>query len=95
MLAETEEHENTYRGFNPAFVRRVWQKRRKLAGRQPPPGLKRVAWSPEEKAMVVEMKGRGLSHGQIARAVGRTKNMVTGLVHRNPQWRTTGKDTHS
>lgn len=95
MLAEKEEFENTYRGFNPAFVRRVWQKRRKLAGRKYQPGMKRQGWSGEEKAIVAEMCGRGLSCGQIALAIGRTPNAVVGIVHRNPQWRTTGKDTHS
>lgn len=94
MLADTEEHDNIYRGFNPAFVRRVWQKRRKMAGRKYQPGMKRQGWSADEKSMVAEMVGRGLSCGQIALTIGRSANSVVGIVHRNPQWRQPGKDTH-
>lgn len=72
------EAESRYRGLNPAFVRRVWAKRRK---EQPVPRPRGVKWTPEAKARIAEMMLRGCSYGQIARVFGCTSDAIGGVVH--------------
>ncbi|WP_192258634.1 hypothetical protein [Mesorhizobium caraganae] len=72
--------------FNPSFVRSVWRKRRKAEGRKPPPPRTRHnGWTPDELAAVAEGVRKNMTRQQIARSIGRTKNAVTGVIHRNPQ----------
>lgn len=75
--------------FNPSFVRSVWRKRRKAEGRKPPPPRANYnCWTPADLAAVAEGVRKNMTRQQIARSVGRTKNAVTGVIHRNPQWAT-------
>jgi hypothetical protein len=39
-------------------------------------------WTPEETALIVTMADDGLSRGQIARKLGRSRNSIIGRLHR-------------
>ena len=83
-----------YRGMNPAFVRRVWAKRREAEGRPRPnhPG-RPACWSQSDIDAVAEMLHAGLSSGQIAQKLGVTVGSVSGAVHRIPELKAIGFQT--
>lgn len=80
-----------YRGMNPAFVRKVWAKRRGTEGRPRPnhPGRPNI-WSQSGIDEVAKMLRDGLSSGQIALKLGVTVGSISGLVHRNPELKAIG-----
>lgn len=81
-----------YGGFNPAFARRVWAKRRQEESRPPKPA-KPERWPQAVLDQVAEMLEAGLSSGRIARKLGRTPNSIIGIVRHNPTLRAIGFQT--
>lgn len=70
ILGEEEKRARDYRGLNPAFVRRVWAERRKLApAKEPVPAPKRpVETEAEREYRKILEHERRLANAAIARA---------------------------
>jgi hypothetical protein len=83
---------DVYQGMNPAFVRRVWAKRREKAGiRRVPAGCGRpTKWTPGQIEEIAEMLRGGLTSGQIAGKFGVTVGSISGVVHRTPELKAIG-----
>ena len=86
-MSYSEDHRlDDFHVFNPSFVRSVWRKRRRAEGRKPPPPrTDHNCWTPDELAAVADGVRKNMTRQQIALSIGRTKNAVTGVIHRNPQ----------
>lgn len=92
-MSYESEAPDIYRGMNPAFVRRVWAKRRGGAPRprkSPSPPIK---WSPSDIEEIAGMLTAGMSSGQIANRFSVTKNSISGLVSRAPELKVIGFQT--
>lgn len=77
-----------YRGFNPAFVRQVWEKRR--ARRKRSPYVPGQIWTPEKKERIEDMLRRGLSSNQIGQVFGVSGDGIRGVVRHDPKLRAIG-----
>jgi predicted transcriptional regulator len=86
ILDREEVEARRYRGFNPAFVRQVWERRRAQA-HEPRPNK---TWTPERLALVVELLKAGKSYGQIAIRLGVTPSAISGKVNGTPELRAIG-----
>ena len=77
-IVDREELEaRRYLGFNPAFVRRVWAKRREDAGNKP---LPKKVWTEERKAQVYAYLDGGMSLGRVAQKMGVTRCAIAGML---------------
>ena len=92
IVERDELEKRRYRGFNPAFARRVWAKRRQEESRPSKPE-KPERWPQSVLDQVAVMLESGLSSGQIARKLGRTPNSIIGIVRHDTTLRAIGFQT--
>lgn len=78
-----EDRTDQFRGFNPAFVRKVWAKRR--AYEAPKRARRYLKWTPKEVDTISEMLRDGKPLTAIAERLGKTYHSVKAVVRNHPE----------